>query len=99
MGAVFETSVYTELLKRYGSQQVGYWRTTDKREVDFIVRQPGVTLLIETKLTFPHGTPPLLKAAGAAVGDAVAEVEDYRVVGLYGRPAEDRMIYPWQLYF
>jgi hypothetical protein len=99
VGPVFETSVYTELLKRYGSQQVGYWRTADRREIDFVVRQPEATLLIETKLTFPHGIPAALREAPEAAGDAaLGAVEDYRVVGLYGRPAEDQMIYPWQLY-
>jgi hypothetical protein len=98
VGPVFETSVYTELLKRYGSQQVGYWRTADRREIDFVVRQPEATLLIETKLTFPHGIPAALRVAPETPGDAaLGAVEDYRVVGLYGRPAEDQMIYPWQL--
>ena len=57
VGPVFETSIYAELLKRYGSQQVGYWRTADRREIDFVVRQPESTLLIEAKLTFPPGCP------------------------------------------
>ena len=98
-GPVFETSVYAELLKRYGSQQVGYWRTTDRREIDFVVRQPERTLLVEAKLTFPHGIPAALRTASATIdGAAQREVEDYRLVGLYGRPAEERMIYPWQIY-
>ena len=99
VGPVFETSIYTELLKRYGSQQVGYWRTADRREIDFIVRQPEATLLIEAKLTFPHGIPAALRVTHAAAEIPPASaVEDYRVVGLYGRPGEERMIFPWQLY-
>lgn len=104
VGPVFETSIYVELLKRYGSQQVGYWRTADRREIDFVVRQPASTLLIEAKLTFPRGLPATMRPDSEAAGEAA----DYRLVGLYGRPAEDqtpipgaersRMIYPWQLY-
>ncbi len=104
VGPVFETSIYAELLKRYGSQQVGYWRTADRREIDFVVRQPASTLLIEAKLTFPRGLPATLRPDSEAAGEAA----DYRLVGLYGRPAEDQtpipgaersgMIYPWQLY-
>lgn len=108
VGPVFETSIYVELLKRYGTSQVGYWRTADRREIDFIVRQPDATLLIEAKLTFPPGMPAALRSAPQAVGDvAPTEVEDYRVVSLFGRPAEERtpvpgaqpsrMIYPWQI--
>jgi len=99
MGPVFETSIYAELLKRYGSQQVGYWRTADRREIDFVVRQPETTLLIEAKLTFPHGIPAALRAIpNAAETSTPGEVEDYRVVGLYGLPGEERMVFPWQLY-
>lgn len=104
VGPVFETSIYVELLKRYGSQQVGYWRTADRREIDFVVRQPASTLLIEAKLTFPRGLPATMRLDSEAAGEAA----DYRLVGLYGRPAEDQtpipgaersgMIYPWQLY-
>jgi predicted AAA+ superfamily ATPase len=99
IGPVFETSIYAELLKRYGSQQVGYWRTADGREIDFVVRQSKTTLLIEAKLTFPHGIPAALRAIPkAAERSTPDEVEDYRVVGLYGLPGEERMVFPWQLY-
>ena len=99
VGPVFETSIYTELLKRYGSQQVGYWRTADRREIDFIVRQPAATLLIEAKLTFPHGIPATLRVRPeAAENGSSGAVEDYRIVGLYGHPGEERMVFPWQLY-
>ena len=109
VGPVFETSIYAELLKRYGSQQVGYWRTAARREIDFVVRQPETTLLIEAKLTFPHGIPAALRAIpNAAETSTSGEVEDYRVVGLYGLPSEERtpvpgakrsgMVFPWQLY-
>ena len=95
VGSVFETSIYAELLKRYGSQQVGYWRTADGREIDFVVRQPETTLLIEAKLTFPHGIPAALRAIhNAAETSTPGEVEDYRVVGLYGLPGEERTPVP-----
>jgi hypothetical protein len=99
VGPVFETSVYSELLKRYGSRQVGFWRTADRREIDFVVRQPEATLLIETKLTFPSAVPAGLRSTADRSGDAApSPAEEVRVVGLYGTPAEERMVYPWQLY-
>ena len=52
VGPVFETSIYAELLKRYGSQQVGYRRTAARRGL--LRRAPAqTTLLIQAKLTFP----------------------------------------------
>lgn len=99
LGPVFETSIYSELLKLHGSQQVGYWRTVDKREIDFIVRSPEGTLLIEVKLTFPHVMPPairsFLESRETVTGTGV---EEFWVVSLNGHPADVRMIYPWQLY-
>ena len=43
LGPVFETSIYAELLKRYAADQIGYWRTTDKKEIDFILQPPRRT--------------------------------------------------------
>ena len=98
LGPVFETSIYSELLKLYGSQQVGYWRTVDKREIDFIVRSPEGTLLIEVKLTFPHVMPPAIRSFLESRATGVeAGVEEFWVVALNGRPVDVRMVYPWQL--
>jgi uncharacterized protein len=99
LGPVFETSVYSELLKMYGGLLVGYWRTADKREIDFVVRRPTGVLAVEAKLSFPHVTPPAIRyflesSEALAPGAPVS----YWVVGLYGRPSGERMIYPWQLY-
>jgi hypothetical protein len=86
------------LLKCYGSQQVGFWRTADRREIDFIVRQPEATPLIEAKLTFPAAVPAVLRATAERSADTVpSPAEEVRVVGLFGNPAEGRMVYPWQL--
>lgn len=42
--------------------------------------------------------PPILRGAAQATGkEALSKAEEIRVVGLYGRPAEERMVYPWQL--
>ncbi|MFZ2422371.1 MAG: DUF4143 domain-containing protein, partial [Anaerolineae bacterium] len=94
LGPVFETSVFAELFKLYGTDQVAYWRTADKREIDFIVQRPSTPMALEAKLTFPHAMPPVFKNLLQA-GDS--DPEAYRVVGLYGEPAGERMIYPWQL--
>jgi hypothetical protein len=70
-----------------------------RREIDFIVRQPAATLLIEAKLTFPHGIPATLRVRPeSAENGSSGAVENYQIVGLYGRPNEERMVFPWQLY-
>ena len=94
LGPVFETSVFAELLKLCGADQVAYWRTADKKEVDFIVQRPLAPMALEVKLSFPRAIPPAIKSFLQAGN---SDPEAYRVVGLYGTPAGERMIYPWQL--
>ncbi len=98
LGPVFETSIYAELLKRHGASRIAYWRTTDKKEIDFIVTLPTAQLPIEAKLNFPHAPPPAIRSFWETSLDPAASSADYRVVALYGKPVGERMIYPWQLY-
>jgi predicted AAA+ superfamily ATPase len=91
LGPVFETSVFAELVKRFGPDQVSYWRTNDKKEIDFIVRRPEAPLPVEAKLHFPRSTPAGVKSFLETSGNA------YTIISLYGEPSTPEMIYPWQL--
>jgi predicted AAA+ superfamily ATPase len=37
-GVFFETGIFSELVKKYGRENVFYWRTKDKKEIDFILK-------------------------------------------------------------
>jgi len=50
MGNIFETSVFSELLKNK-KEHLFFWRTQDKKEVDFIIRKGQKITPIEVKLT------------------------------------------------
>lgn len=97
MGAVFETGIYSELVKHYGPEQVNYWRTQDKKEIDFVVRFPTALLPIEAKLHFPKDVPAALQTFTATYPIASGFEPGYRLVALEGEPGSDGMIYPWQL--
>ncbi len=97
LGSVFETSVFTELIKRHGPDQVFYWRTQDKKEIDFVVKFPDASLPVEAKLQFPRSIPGVLHTFVAAYQTDASPSPAYRVVGLDGQPSEDGMIFPWQL--
>lgn len=97
LGPVFETSVFTELVKSYGSNKVYYWRTQDKKEIDFVVKLPEDYMPLETKLQFPRAIPRILHTFDAAYRSDASPTPGYRLVGLDGQPAEAGMIYPWQL--
>ena len=94
LGSVFETSLFGELAKRNTPEQVNFWRTVDRKEIDFILRRPESVLPIEAKLHFPNSAPAVMKSFWRG-GDQTKV--DYRLVGLYGTPSSPYMIYPWQL--
>jgi predicted AAA+ superfamily ATPase len=43
LGSVFETAVFSELIKKYPADSVYYWRTKDKKEIDFILNSTVVS--------------------------------------------------------
>lgn len=96
LGPVFETSLFAELVKQMRVENVTYWRTTDKKEIDFVLRRPEGPLPVEVKSHFPRMAPPVFKSFWQT--EALGEDTPFFVVGLYGEPAAPQMIFPWQLY-
>jgi len=52
LGEIFETAVFSELVKKYGKESVNFWRTKDKKEIDFILKIQDRIVPIETKVNF-----------------------------------------------
>lgn len=92
MGQVFETSIFAELVKKYGSQRVAYWRTTDKKEIDFVLKKGKSYLPLEVKLNFAQ-----FKASSIKYFKEKYHISEHRVVGLHGKVKDKQCIYPWQL--
>lgn len=92
MGQVFETSIFAELVKKYGSQRVAYWRTTDKKEIDFVLKKGKSYLPLEVKLNFAQ-----FKASSINYFKEKYHISEHRVVGLHGKIKDKQCIYPWQL--
>jgi len=49
-GQMFETGIFSELIKNFAHQNINYWRTMDKKEIDFILRKREERIPIEVKL-------------------------------------------------
>lgn len=96
IGAVFETSLFAELVKQMRVDDVGYWRTADKKEIDFVIRRPEGVLPVEVKKHFPRALPSVFKSFWQV--DVLDENTPFLIIGLYGEPTFSQMIYPWQLY-
>jgi hypothetical protein len=95
IGVVFETSLFAELAKQTRVDNVTYWRTTDKKEIDFVLRQPDGPLPVEVKNHFPRAIPPVFRSFWQT--EILGADKPYRVIGLYGEPTAPQMIFPWQL--
>lgn len=92
MGSVFETSVFSELVKKHGKEAVYYWRTKDKKEIDFILKDRKETLPIEVKLRFEQ-----FKPAAITYFMTQYKAHNYKVIGLNGAPRDKRQVYPWDI--
>jgi predicted AAA+ superfamily ATPase len=96
IGSVFETSLFAELVKQRNVDDITYWRTADKKEIDFVIRRPEGPLPVEVKSHFPRTFPSVFKSFWQT--DALGENKPFLVISLYGEPTSSQMIYPWQLY-
>ena len=97
LGPVFETSIYAELVKRHGPEQVFYWRTQDKKEIDFVVKFPDKVFPVEAKLQFPRAIPGVLHTFDAIYREESSKIPSYRLVAITGEPSGEQMIFPWQM--
>lgn len=92
IGNVFETGIFAELVKKYSQDAVFYWRTKDRKEIDFILRIKDAILPIEVKLNFEQFNPLAIRYFNGHYG-----LSDYRVVSLNGERKNESCIYPWAL--
>jgi len=95
IGSVFETSLFAELVKQTRVDDVAYWRTTDKIEIDFVLRRPVGPLPVEAKKNFPRTIPPVFKSFWKT--KTLGTDTPFWIISLYGEPAAPQMIFPWQL--
>lgn len=92
LGNVFETSVFSELVKKYGSENLNYWRNKNQNEIDFILSQKGGVLPIEVKKNFGN-----FRKASIAFFLEKYKAGGYKVVSLLGEKRDEHDIYPWEL--
>jgi predicted AAA+ superfamily ATPase len=92
MGNVFETSVFSDLVKKYGTSGVFFWRTNDRKEIDFVLKEKSVPVPIEAKLNFANFKKSAVKYFLEKYG-----LNKYKVIGLRGDPTDTACIFPWQL--
>lgn len=92
MGNVFETSIFSELVKRYGQKNIYYWRTKDKKEIDFIIKDKNKVIPAEVKINFNRIN---LSAINYFLENY--KLDKYAVIGIDGYETKTGYIYPWEI--
>ncbi|MBU1778576.1 DUF4143 domain-containing protein, partial [Patescibacteria group bacterium] len=92
IGNIFETSIFTELTKKYGSANINFWRNRNQNEIDFILSYKNKILPIEVKINFNS-----FKTSSMSSFCNKYKVKQYKVVGLNGKKQNKNYIYPWEL--
>ena len=92
IGNVFETNVFGELVKKYGRDHIYFWRTKDKKEIDFIINDHNQIIPVEVKLNFSKANP-------ATINYFLEKylLEKYLLIALDGEKSRKQEIYPWEL--
>ncbi len=92
IGNVLETSVFAELVKKYGRKNINYWRNKNMNEIDFIIEINNKILPIEVKNNFAQ-----FKKSKISSFLEKYKIEKFNVVGLLGEKNKDYFIYPWEI--
>jgi len=92
IGSIFETAIFSEIVKRYSKDSVLYWRTKDKKEIDFILRVKNEITPIEVKINFAKFNPSSINYFKQRYG-----IKEYKVVGLNGKTKNASQSYPWEI--
>jgi hypothetical protein len=95
LGSVFETTIFSELIKKFGVDRIYYWRTKDKKEIDFVVNLPGTLLPLEVKSQFPKTIPAQVDYFTKKYSKETAG-NNHKLIGLNGQPSAG-MVFPWQI--
>ena len=92
IGNVFETGIFSELVKKHGKDTVLYWRTKDKKEIDFILRKNNLLLPIEAKMNFNKFNSSVMRYFQEKY-----DIKTYNLVALEGDILSKEYLYPWSL--
>ncbi len=96
-GQMFETGILSELIKNVGHRNINFWRTTDKKEIDFILTKRNDLIPIQVKLN----------AARFKFTPIKYFSQKYRTKNNYcmslggelpGNPMNVERLFPWDLY-
>jgi len=92
VGNIFETSVFSELVKKFGIENINYWRNKNMNEIDFILNKNNEILPIEVKSNFSQ-----FKKSKINSFLEKYKIKDFYVIGLLGEKNKEYYKYPWEI--
>ena len=92
VGNILETSVFSELVKKFGVENINFWRNKNQNEIDFILQTNSKMLPIEVKYNFSQ-----FKKIKLAPFLGKYKLDNFYVAGLMGRKDKSYFKYPWEL--
>ena len=96
-GNTFETSVFSEFLKNIKKENINYWRTQDKKEIDFVIFQKNISSLFEVKINAHKFKKTPMKYFASKY-----KPQNMNCISLTGKLSENNLsiknIKPWDLY-
>jgi len=92
IGEAFEISVFSELVKKYKKDDIYYWRTKNKKEIDFILKDKKNVVPFEVKLNFERFNSRVINYFNEKYN-----IKKGGVVGLDGELKNNSYFYPWNL--
>ncbi len=92
LGEIFETVVFSELVKRFGKESIYFWRTKDRKEIDFIVKYKNNVIPIEVKLNFAK-----FYKKPIEYFLNIYKIRNYHFISLYGSKIKDSFLHPWEI--
>jgi predicted AAA+ superfamily ATPase len=91
-GEMFETSIFAELIKNFSKNNLNYWRTQDKKEIDFILNFKNRLIPIEVKINSTQ-----FSGTAMRYFKNKYKVKDNFIIVL--NQSKDNFIHPWEIYF
>lgn len=89
---IFETSIFSEIVKQHGTENLHFWRNKNGNEIDFVFEDKHTLLPIEVKTNFRQ-----FRQKNLASFLDHYHLSDFRVIGFEGTKKTPHEIYPWEL--
>ena len=93
LGSIFETNIFAELVKKYGRNNINFWRTKIGQEIDFIIEKDNREIMpIEVKTNFGQFNMKAIKTFKKKY-----QIKNWVVAGIEGNKVNGNYLYPWEI--